>query len=126
MGYTTVFEALHKSKLLSAIALDRLGDYFELLRLEMKIQGRNLGAQLLGYAIAAVFALLAALFIGVAIILTYWDTPHRATAAWLVVVLYVVVAGIAYAFSSRPLPGSAFETLRSELRRDVETVKESI
>jgi uncharacterized membrane protein YqjE len=126
MGHT-VFETLHKSKLLSSIAMDRLGDYFELLRIEMKIQGRSLGAQLLGYAIAVVLTLLTAVFFGVAVILTFWESPYRAAAAWGVVALYGLLAWICYAVGRKAAPsGSAFTTLRNELHSDVQTVKESM
>ena len=122
-----MFETLQKSKQISVIALDRLGDYIELLRIELKLQGRELGMQLAGYLIAALFAVLVAIFLGVAIILSFWDSPHRALAAWGVVVLYGAIAGAAVSFSLKHAQiGSAFSTLRNELKRDVEMVKESI
>jgi uncharacterized membrane protein YqjE len=122
-----VFETLHKSKQISAIALDRLGDYLELLRIEMKLQGRELGVLLLGYAVGAIFALLVTIFFGVAIILTFWDTPYRALAAWFVVLLYGAVSGAGIAMARKhAYAGSAFSTLRNELKQDVELVKESI
>lgn len=121
-----MFETLQKSKQISVIALDRLGDYIELLRIELKLQGRELGMQLLGYMVAALFAVLLAVFLGVAIILTFWDT-HRALAAWGVVVLYGAIAGGGIYFSLKHShAGSAFSTLRNELKRDVELVRESI
>lgn len=122
-----MFETLQKSKQISVIALDRLGDYIELLRIELKMQGRELGMQIAGYLLAALFAVLVAIFLGIAIILTFWDTPYRALAAWGVVVLYAAIAGAAISFSLKHAHnGSAFSTLRNELKRDVELVKESI
>jgi uncharacterized membrane protein YqjE len=122
-----VFETLHKSKQISVIALDRLGDYIELLRIELKLQGRELGLQLLGYAVAALFAVLAVIFLGIAIILSFWDSPYRATAAWVVVALYLAMAGGGIFLSLKhKYAGSAFSTLRNELKRDVDLVKESI
>lgn len=122
-----MFETLHKSKEISAIALDRLGDYLELLRIELKLQGRELGVLLLGYAVGAIFALLVTIFFGVAIILTFWDTPYRALAAWFVVLLYGAVSGAGIAMARKHArAGSAFSTLRNELKQDVELVKESI
>ena len=122
-----MFETLHKSKQISTIALDRLGDYMELLRIEMKLQGHEFVVLLAGYAVVAIFSLLAAIFAGIAIILTFWDTPNRTNAAWIVVALYLIVAGAGYAISRKHVhTGSAFTTLRDELKRDVELVKESI
>ena len=122
-----MFETLHKSKQISAIALERLGDYLELLQIEMKLQGRELGVLMLGYAVGAIFALLVAIFVGVAIILTFWDTPYRALAAWFVVLLYGAVSGAGIAMARKHAhAGSAFSTLRNELKQDVKLVKESI
>lgn len=122
-----VFETLHKSKQISVIAMDRLGDYIDLLRIEMKLQGREIAAQLLGYAIGVLFALLAAIFAGLAIIVTYWDTPHRALSAWIVVALYIVIAGAGYFVIRKHMhAASPFTTLRNELKQDVDLVKESI
>jgi len=121
-----VFEAIRKSRQISSIALDRLGDYIELLRIEMKLQGRELGVMLLGTAVGAVFGLLATIFIGVAIILTWWDSPYRALAAWGVVVLYAVVAAFGLLLASKHRPGSALGTLRDEIRRDAAVVRESL
>lgn len=122
-----MFETIRKSKEISVIAKDRLGDYFELLRIEMKLQGRELGIMALGGAVGAMFALIAVIFIGFAIIVTFWDTQYRALAAWLVVALYAVIAGVSFAVALKHKPsGSALQTLRNELRRDVDLVKENI
>jgi len=127
MGDATVFETLHKSKQISVIAMDRIGDYIELLRIEMKLQGRELGMLMLGYAVGAIFALLAAIFIGFAVIVSFWDTPYRTGAAWFVVLLYAVVAAVCIFTARKHMPSkSAFSTLRNELKRDVELVRENI
>lgn len=123
----TVFETLHKSKQISVIALDRLGDYIELLRIELKLQGRELGMQVMGFAAAGLFGALAAIFAGVAIIVSFWDSEYRALAAWFVVALYLSAAGSGIWLASKHKPAaSAFSTLRSELKRDADLVKESL
>jgi uncharacterized membrane protein YqjE len=122
-----MFETIRKSKEISVIAKDRLGDYFELLRIEMKLQGRELGILALGSVVGAVFALIAVVFLGFAIIVSFWDTEYRVLAAWLVVALYAVIAGVSISVGLKHKPsGSALATLRNELRRDVDLVKESI
>ena len=122
-----VFEKLEKTRQVSVIAMDRLGDYIELLRIELKMQGRELGLQVLGYVVAALFGILAAVFIGIAIIVTFWNTEYRAVAAWAVVALYLALAGYGIYLSRKHLyEGSAFSTLRDELKRDVDLVKESM
>jgi uncharacterized membrane protein YqjE len=122
-----MFQTIRKSKEISVIAKDRLGDYFELLRIEMKLQGRELAMLAIGTIVGAVFALITAILLGFAIMVTFWDTEYRTLAAWLVVVLYAVIAGVSFAMAFKHKPsGSALSTLREELRRDVDLVKESI
>lgn len=121
-----MLNTLRKSRQLYAIALNRLNDYKELLRIELKLQGRGVGVQLLGYALSAIFILLAAVFIGVAIIVSAWDTAYRTEVAWLVVLLYAAVAGGCFYFVRQVHAESTLSTLRSELRRDIDALKESL
>lgn len=122
-----MFETLKKSRQLSVIVLDRLSDYLALLRLEMKMQGRAIGTQVAGYAVAALCAVFVLLFFGVALIVSFWDSEFRALAAWIVVALYAlgVVAGIALA-RRHTGKGTALGTLRDEIRRDAALVRESL
>ncbi len=122
-----MFAALHKSKQLYMITLDRVGDYMDLLRVEMKIREHNIALRIAGFAIAGLFALLATVFLGLAIIVSFWGTDYRALAAWFVVLLYGGIAGISLYyclkhFRSPPLTNS----LRSQLQRDIDVIKESI
>jgi uncharacterized membrane protein YqjE len=123
----SAFQTLHKSKQISTIALDRVSDYLDLLRVEMKISEHELVLRLAGYAVAALFALLATVFFGLAIIVSFWDSDYRALAAWFVVVLYGAVAGFSLRMCMKHLrPQSIATTLRTELRRDIEVIKESL
>lgn len=122
-----MFERLQKSKQISVIALDRLGDYIELLRIEMKLQSRELGMQIMGFAVAALFGFFAALFVGIAIIVSFWDSDYRGLAAWFVVALYLAGAGVGVWLAGKHKPDvSAFSTIREELRRDADLVRESL
>lgn len=122
-----MLEALQKSKQLSLIALDRLGDYLALMRIEMQLQGRELAVQLAGYLLAGLATFFVLLFAGIALIITFWDSDYRRIAAWSVVVLYLLIAagGIALA---RQHAGRAtgMTTLREEIRRDVALVRENL
>lgn len=122
-----MLSALHKSKQIYIIALDRIGDYLDLLRVEMKIREQQLAIRIAGFTVAVLFTLLATIFFGLAIIVSFWGTDYRALAAWFVVVLYGAIAGISYSmcvkhFRSQPLT----TTLRSQLQRDIDVIKESI
>lgn len=99
----------------------------DLLRVEVKIREQQLGLRLAGYAVAALFALLATIFFGLAIIISFWDSDYRALAAWFVVLLYGGIAAISLRLCMKQVqPQSLATTLRSELRRDIEAIKESI
>lgn len=122
-----MLKALKKSKQLSLIAVDRLGDYLALLQIEMKLQGRELGAQLAAYALAAMCAFFMLLFIGIAILVTFWDSDYRNSAAWLVVGLYAATAGAGISMARQHTgSGSGMKTLRDEIKRDVALVRESL
>ncbi len=122
-----MLEALHKSKQLSVMAFDRLGDYLALLHIEMKLQGREIGVQLIVYLVAALLALFALLFIGIALIVSFWDSDYRALAAWAVVALYIGAAGVSVTVARRHVTQTAvLATLREELRRDAALVRESL
>ncbi len=120
-----MFETLKKTRQLSLIAIDRLGDYLALLRIEVKLQGRELAAQMIGYAAAVLLGLFVLLFLGIAIIVSFWDSEYRTLAAWLVVALYAsgAAAGIGLA-RRRPSQTAGLNTLREELKRDVALVRE--
>jgi uncharacterized membrane protein YqjE len=126
-GENPMLKVLQKSKQLSVIAMDRLGDYLALLQIEMKLQGRELGAQLAGYLLAAMSIFFALLFTGVAIMATFWDSDYRSIVAWFVVVLYVITAGagisLAHNHAGR---GIGMMTLREEIKRDVALLRESL
>jgi uncharacterized membrane protein YqjE len=130
MSNATMLSAIHtlqKSKQLSLIALERVSDYLDLLRVEVKIREHELVMRLAGYAVAALFGLLAIIFFGLAIIVSFWDSQYRALAAWFVVVLYAGIAGISlYMCMKHFVSQSIASTLRTELRRDIDTIKESL
>ncbi len=122
-----MLSALHKSKQLYIITLERIGDYLDLLRVEMKIREQQLAIRIAGFTVAVLFTLLATVFFGLAIIVSFWSTDYRVLAAWFVVVLYGAIAGVSYSvcvkhFRSQPLT----TTLRSQLQRDIDVIKESI
>ena len=79
-----MFETITKARQLGAIALERVGEYLELLKISAEIQGQNLMRRVVGYAVAALFVVLSFIFLGLAVIITCWDTPYRVLSAWSV------------------------------------------
>ena len=122
-----MFETLHKSKQISVLALDRLSDYLGLMRIELKMQRRELGMQLLGYLSVALCSVFALFFIGVAVIISFWDSTFRSLAAWAVVALYMAAAGIGLGLARRHSGKvTPLQSLKEELKRDVDLVRESL
>jgi uncharacterized membrane protein YqjE len=122
-----MLSTLQKSKQLYVIVLDRISDYLDLLKVELKIREQQLAMRIAGFAVAALFGLLAIVFFGLAVIVSFWDSSYRPLAAWFVVLLYGGIAAIALNlclkhFRSPPLTNM----LRSELNRDLQAIKESL
>ena len=124
-----MLSALQKSRQLYLITLDRVGDYMDLLRVELKIREHQMALELREKIVfrPGLFGLLATIFLGLAIIVTFWDSEYRTLAAWFVVLLYGGIAAVCLNlclkhFRSMPLA----TTLRTEIRRDVNAIKEAL
>jgi len=127
MKSSTMLSALKNSRQFSQIASERVTDYLNLFRVEMKIRGTEMGLKVAGYAAAGLFAFLATLFLGFAIIVSFWETDYRILAAWGVVVLFALVAFLGYRFAAKQTEAQSLSTvLRSELQQDINTIKESL
>ena len=122
-----MFEKIKKAKQLGLIARDRMGDYMELVPILMKIQWHYLSAQIISHVILFFLALLSLTFLGVAIIISYWETPYRVASAWGVVALYTLSAcGVFLTNQNRTRPDCPFETLRTELEKDAKLLKDAL
>lgn len=122
-----MFETIKKARQLAAIALERVDDYLELLKVSAEIQGQNFMRRVISALMVALFAVLSLVFLGVAIIVTCWDTPYRVTSAWSVTGFYALIAfGVYIAKPDRRDSASTFDTLRSELQQDVKLMKDVV
>lgn len=122
-----MFETIKKARRLAAIALERVDDYLELIRISVEIQGQSLKKRIISFVIVMLFAALSLIFLGLAIIITCWDTPYRAAAAWGVMACYALIAFVAYMGSQdKTRPASTFDTLRDEIRQDVKLMKDVV
>ncbi len=122
-----MFETIEKARHLGVIALERIGDYLELLRISAEIQGRHLKKRILRFVMVALFAVLSLVFLGLAIIVTCWDTPYRVPAAWGVMAFYALIALGAYMSSQDQAgPASALDTLRDEVQQDIKLMKDVV
>lgn len=122
-----MFETIRKARHLGAIALERVDEYLELLKISVEIQGQNLKKQIVSYMLIALFAALGLIFLGLAIIITCWDTPYRVISAWGVAGFYALVAFWAYLTAKgRADSASAFDTVREELKQDIKLLKDVV
>lgn len=120
-----MFETINKAKQLGVLGLKRIGDYLELLRIEVEIQVRNVSERLFSFAVMILFILLAFFFLGLAVIITYWDTKHRIMAAWLVFASCALAAVVSYLLGRRRRPvDSALQIMREELQKDMQLLKD--
>ncbi len=97
-----------------------LGNRWELARLEWAVERGRLAQSLAGLAILAIAGLLTLAFAGFALVVTWWDTEHRAMVAWLVVGAYAVLALVGlfmWRFASLRKE-RRFAALRAELATD--------
>jgi len=105
----------------------RAGDYMDLQRGVRKIREWQIALRIAGFAIAGLFALLATVFLGLAIIVSFWDSDYRALAAWFVVILFGAIAGISLNLCLKHFRSPPITTnLRSQLQRDIDVIKESL
>ncbi|PTR13466.1 putative membrane protein YqjE [Nitrosospira sp. Nsp2] len=122
-----MFETIKKARQVGAIALERVGEYLELLKISAEIQGQNLKRRIIGYAAAALFGVLSFFFLGLAVIITCWDTPYRVMSAWGVAAFFTLLAFVIYMGTpSRADSVSAFDTVRDELQQDIKLMKDIV
>ena len=122
-----MFETIKKARQVGALALERVGEYLELFRISAEIQGQNLKKRLIGYAVAALFGVLSFVFLGLAVIITCWDTPYRVISAWGVAGFFILLALTAYIGTpGRADSVSAFDTVRDELQQDIKLMKDIV
>lgn len=106
--------------------VERLADYGDLIALELndtkKRVVREVGA-VVAMAVAALFALS---FICIAIIATAWGTSYFLQVVWGVAGAWLLVLLIAFLVARAQKPAGPLHIVRSELRSDLDALKESL
>jgi fatty acid desaturase len=120
-----MFSFIRKAKILIPFFYERLGDYGELGRMDL-VQFRNETVRAIAGAMIAAAALLLLLcFVGIAAIVTEWDTPHRVLTAWLVVLLWGLCGGACVHLARRLMRGSPpFANIGSAISSDLKVIKD--
>ena len=103
----------------------RSGDYFELLMIEIQIQKQLLIKRLVCLAVSCVFLFLSLIFLGIAVIFSFIDTPYFIIAAWTVFFFYLMISIIsAYIYLRNRSDRSAFYEMEKELKQDIDMIKD--
>mgnify|MGYP001575241637 FL=1 len=103
-------------------------DRLDLARLEWQDQKRNL-LQLLILAVAVTgLTVVSMVVLSVAVVVHFWDTPHRGLAGWLVSATWLVlwVLTLAGLLRAARRAGNGFALTRQELAQDWRDIKEQL
>jgi uncharacterized membrane protein YqjE len=108
-----------------AIAVE---DRAELARLEWQDQKNRLRQLLLLTIAVAALTVVALILLSAALLVQFWDTPHRILVTWLVAVAWLLVwAGAVFALLNVVRQaGNAFALTRKELAQDWREIKEQL
>lgn len=103
-------------------------DRAELARLEWQDQKRRLRQLLLLTIAVAALTVVALILLSAALLVQFWDTPHRIWVAWLVAGTWLVAwaAALFALVSVARQAGDAFALTRQELARDWHEIKEKL
>lgn len=108
-----------------AIAIE---DRVALARLEWQDQKRRLAQVLLLSLAVAGLTVVAFMLLSLAVLVQFWDTPHRVLVAWIVALVWLAGWGVALAVLVSVLrqAGQGFALTRRELAQDWQGVKERL
>ena len=103
-------------------------DRAELARLEWQDQKRRLRQILLLTITVAALTVVALILLSAALLVQFWDTPHRILVTWLVAGGWLVAwaASLVALVSVLRQAGSAFALTRKELAQDWREIKEQL
>ncbi len=103
----------------------RSGDYIRLFLLEIEIQKQLFFHRLICVILFSLSVFLSIIFLGVAFIVSFWDTPYRIFVAWLVFGVFILIMAICTFIylrnrNNRPM----FYEMKSELKNDLSLMKD--
>ena len=103
-------------------------DRLELARLEWLDQKQRLQQLLVLFIAVTGLTVVTLVLVSMAILVQFWDTPHRVMVAWVVAGVWLVAwcAAIIKLVSVARSPGSGFALTRRELSQDWRDIKERL
>ena len=120
-----MFESIERAKQIGILCVERIGDYLELIFVEMEIRANNIGARLLSTALSILFLFLAFIFLGFATIITFWDSENRTLAAWAVFIVYLLGGVICHILARKKRTAETpANVVLEELKEDIQLLKD--
>ena len=99
---------------------ERSGDYARLFFLEIEIQKQLFFNRLICIIIFSLSVFLSVIFLGIALIVSFWDTPYRILVAWLVFTMFILIMIIcAFIYSHNRINKPMFYEMKAELKNDL-------
>jgi uncharacterized membrane protein YqjE len=119
-----MFRRVHRVRGALHFIVERLPGYGPPLQEDLKGFRDELVKATVGASVAAVAGLIFACFLSIAVIVTFWATHARILAAWMVCILWGLLAIVGLAFARRAVSGPLpFKLTRQALERDYEHLK---
>jgi hypothetical protein len=119
-----MFSSIRKAKILIPFFYDRMGDYAELAQMDLVRFRSETIRSIAGAVVGAAAILLLLSFVGVAAIVTEWDTPHRILTAWLVALGWGLCTVACLSLARRLMRGSPpFAHVGSAISSDLAAIK---
>jgi uncharacterized membrane protein YqjE len=103
-------------------------DRLDLARLEWADQKRRLAMMLVFTVALGGITVVALTMLSIAVLVQFWDTPHRILSAWLLAAGWIVIwaAVLAWLISVTRKAGNAFALTRREIATDWRLIKERL
>lgn len=116
---------LRNLRTLARYIRQRAADYSRLLIIDLEIQKQLFMNRMVSLAIFSVFLFLSLVFLGIAIIFSFVNTPYLVMAAWGVFSAYTLILVIsAVAYLKNRSSGPVFSDIRRELKQDIDMMKD--
>jgi uncharacterized membrane protein YqjE len=106
--------------------VERATDYGELLGIELEETRRRLVRGLSALVALAVAGLFTLSFVCIAVIATAWRTPYFLPVVWGVAGMWLVISAISLLIVRSQKPGRSLHVLQTEIRSDLDTLKEAL
>lgn len=120
-----MFNTFRRIKQFGKFMQERSGDYVRLFLLDIEIQKQLFFNRLICIIIFSLSVFLSVIFFGLALIVSFWDSPYRILVAWLVFGMFILIMVIcAYIYSRNRMNRPMFYEMKSELKSDLDLMKD--